>query len=512
METTKVSGLTIVRNAISNGYMIAEVIDTLAAVAEHQIVVCDGHSDDGTYEYLQTRNDIELFQDRWDLESENGLEFAKITNLGLKRCTGDYIFYLQADELIHEDQIEQLKELIQSGKYNSISCKFNHIRYDLEFALTEGYQRAARVIKNNVGISSAYDGYDFQGSGMHPQCISGVNIYHYGYVFLENIMRKMINHSDNFYNRAPNYANRKRLAQDFLKRIEAGEVLNALDLQKTLEPEYTIQKHGLPLPACMERLRITTITYSTVTKYTLPPIPEPPEPKEPEGPVRTIEDLAVHIPFWDIAGIKFTRSHRGNAWVNHRLKIACLGIPKCASTSLRNQFKMSELMLVEDIPDDYFLFSVIRNPIGRIISAYIEVVEKCRAYPNGRYNTDLELSEDQVSLLDDLMADYDDCGRFSVYLSKIQDELGFFELHCVPQIIYLTNENNQLIPRIEIFRIDRLEALEKRLGTKIQKENQSENPGLKNKLGHFVMANSTIRKQIAQLYNYDARIWEEYGL
>ena len=109
---------------------------------------------------MKTRDDIQLFQDDWNLQSRDGLEFAKITNYGLQRCTGDFIFYLQADEIIHEDQIDKLKELILSDEYHSISCRFHHIRYDFDHRLNEGYTHATRVIRNmkdangNMKISS----------------------------------------------------------------------------------------------------------------------------------------------------------------------------------------------------------------------------------------------------------------------------------------------------------------------------------------------------------------------
>ena len=262
----KISGLTIVRNAIANGYLIAEVIDTLVAISD-EVIVCDGFSTDGTFEYLSTRGDIKLYQDVWDLQSSNGFEFANITNKGMSRCTGDYIFYLQADELIHEDQYEDLRKLILSNEYNSISCKFHHIRYSFDHSLVEGYDlhpsatRASRVVRNK-DIYSSSDGFNFDGS-IHPQYDSNINIYHYGYIFLENILAKMINHSDNFYLNAPNYANRKRLSHEYLERVKAGESFNLLQLQKILEPNYTLNEHGLQIPECMKRLQLAN-------RYTLP--------------------------------------------------------------------------------------------------------------------------------------------------------------------------------------------------------------------------------------------------
>jgi len=499
-----ISGLTIVRNALSNGYMIAEVIDTLAAVSD-EVIVCDGFSTDGTFEYLQTRDDIKLFQDNWNLKSQNGLEFAKITDHGLKRCTGDYIFYLQADELIHENQIEPLRQLILSNQHNSISCKFHHIRYDFDHCLVGGYERAIRIIRNGPDIYSDYDGYNFAGS-IHPQLVSGINIYHFGYIFLKNILNKMINHAENFYVNAPNYANRKKLAQDYLRRINNGEIFDALELQKTLEPEYTLTKHGLALPSCMERLK-QCVKFKPVHEYTLPII-EKPIIEEPQ--VRTTQDLIEQTTSWNISDIQLSRCHRGTVWINRALKIAALNIPKCGTTSIRIQFKLTELINIEDVPDDYFKFAIIRDPINRFISAYIEVVQHCETYPEGRYNVDLDLPKEQITFLDELMANYDDCGRFTIYLNKIQDEWGFFESHCVPQVLYLFDKDDNLYPDVEIFKLSNLSRLEERLDSEIIRSNQSENPELKQKLFDFVSANTTVRSQIEQLYEYDLRIWQEY--
>jgi glycosyltransferase involved in cell wall biosynthesis len=257
----KVSGLTIIRNAFTNGYLIAEVLDNLCAISD-EVIVCDGYSTDGTLEYLKSRNDIKIFQDRWNLNSKNGLEFANITNCGLERCTGDYIFYLQADELIHESRLPDLRALIDTNQFNTIACNFYHIRYDFDYMLNGGYERAIRVIRNNCGISSEYDGFSFLGN-INPTHFSDIVVYHFGYVFLRNIFHKMINHADNFYNEADNYRRRKELVLDFLYRMDSGEILDPLEVQKVLEPEYTLCRHNTEIPACVERLR-------NVISYTLP--------------------------------------------------------------------------------------------------------------------------------------------------------------------------------------------------------------------------------------------------
>ena len=222
--------------------------------------------------------------------------------------------------------------------------------------------------------------------------------------------------------------------------------------------------------------------------------------KEPEVLFQTAEQLLSHAAkWWDIDGIKIARSHRGLAWVNHNLKIASLGIPKCATTSIRLQFELTELINIQDIPNNYFTFVIIREPVSRFVSAYIEVIQPTDDYPKGRYDTDLEISQDQIEFLDDLMKSHDDCERFTIYLNQIQHEWGFFELHCVPQVVYLLASS----PNIEIFKMNDLTDLETRLGSTIHKCNQSENSELKQKLLAFIAANVAVKDQI-ELYLPDS--------
>ena len=250
-----ISGLTIVRNAIKNGYIIQEVIWTLQQICD-EVIVCDGYSDDGTHEYLQ-QQDIKLYQDDWNLKSNNGLEFARITNLGLDRCSGGYILYLQADEIIHEKDFDTIKELIKTETYNSIYFDFHHIRYNFDYELNEGYKQAIRIIKNKKTIRSCDDAYSF-GGDTNPSYSPRINIYHYGYVFIKNILQKMINHHQYFYVDANNYKKRKELAEHYLSELENGKKLDPLEIQSILEPEYKLIKHNLETPKIMKRLEKCT--------------------------------------------------------------------------------------------------------------------------------------------------------------------------------------------------------------------------------------------------------------
>lgn len=252
-----ISGLTLIRNALENGYAISEVIDNLKLISD-EVVVLDGYSTDGTYEYLCTVPNIKLYRDRWNLKSKDGLEFARITNLGISRCKGDYIFYLQADEVMHDEDIKKLPEII--GDYNAISMSFKHIRYDFKYCLNGGYERAIRFFKNKIGINSHYDAYTFGGNTC-PTLNANMIVYHIGYVFLKNIFQKMINHADLFYTDAETYAYRKQLAIKYISDLEKGVQLDKIAVANKLEPMYKLVEHGTPLPECLRRLE-NAIEYS----------------------------------------------------------------------------------------------------------------------------------------------------------------------------------------------------------------------------------------------------------
>lgn len=248
-----ISGVTIIRNALNNGYPIAEVISCLKRISD-EVVICDGFSTDGTYEYLQKVDGIKLYQDVWDIGSQNGLEFARITNLALDRCNCDYILYLQGDEIIHDHDLESLKLIVDSNEYNSITLKFYHIRYDFDYMINGGYDRAIRIIRNTKNIRSKYDAFDFDGE-IHPICNTEFIVYHFGYVFMNNILNKMVNHANNFYKNGLTYLIRKDKALKYINLIDNGIQLNPLEVQLDLEPEYRLIKHDTDIPKIMERLR-----------------------------------------------------------------------------------------------------------------------------------------------------------------------------------------------------------------------------------------------------------------
>lgn len=245
-----VSGLTILRNGITCGYTFIETIKCLDAICD-EIIIIEGNSSDDTMNYInQIKNDkFKIYSQDWH-NGSNGYTFKDVTNLGLSKCTKDYVFYLQADEVIHENDYDKLRALIDQG-YDAISVNFIHLRYSmLQKIKDNAYTEAYRIIKNHANISSIDDGYSFGGNIQNPTH-SHINVFHAGYVFVKNILLKMINHADNYYQTNDNYQYRKLKSIELLNRLNNGETLDINDVHRILEPFYELVDHQLELPGLL---------------------------------------------------------------------------------------------------------------------------------------------------------------------------------------------------------------------------------------------------------------------
>jgi len=108
-----VSGFTYVRNGIYLDYPFEESIRSLLPLVDEMVVVV-GDSHDGTREKVTAIGDpkIKIVDTIWPTDLRKGGKiFALQANIGLDHCRpdADWIFTLQADELLHEDEIAGIR-------------------------------------------------------------------------------------------------------------------------------------------------------------------------------------------------------------------------------------------------------------------------------------------------------------------------------------------------------------------------------------------------------------------
>lgn len=185
----KISGFTIARNAIKLNYPILESIKSILSICD-EFIVNVGDSDDDTLKIIESikSDKIKIIKNAWDMSM--GKEVLSYqTNLALKECKGDWAFYLQSDEVVHEKDLPHLKALM--GKYlhtdiDVLRFKWFHFYgSSYRYRIDKGwYQKQDRIVRNNGKIRSMGDAWGFERIDGTPlkrlqsQCF----IYHYGWV------------------------------------------------------------------------------------------------------------------------------------------------------------------------------------------------------------------------------------------------------------------------------------------------------------------------------------------
>ena len=109
----RVSGFTIARNAIKFNYPILESIQSILPICD-EFIVNVGDSEDDTLDLIHSikSDKIRIIQNDWDL-SQGAEVLSYQTPQALAESVGDWAFYLQSDEVIHEDDHGKLMRIMQ---------------------------------------------------------------------------------------------------------------------------------------------------------------------------------------------------------------------------------------------------------------------------------------------------------------------------------------------------------------------------------------------------------------
>lgn len=184
-----VSGFTIVRNAVRYDYPVVESIRSLLPLVD-EMVVAIGDGDDGTRERIESIDSpkIRVIDTVWDDGLRlGGLILAQQTNLALEACHGDWCFYLQADEVLHELDYPRLERAMQANlnrrSIEGLSFRYHHFRADYGIRDPLPYRRQVRIVRSGVGVQSCGDACGFEINGRKLRSVpTGAWVYHYGYV------------------------------------------------------------------------------------------------------------------------------------------------------------------------------------------------------------------------------------------------------------------------------------------------------------------------------------------
>lgn len=189
----KVSGFTIVRNAIKYDYPVVEAITSILPLCD-EMVVAVGNSEDGTLDLIRSINSekIRIVETVWnDSLREGGAVLADETNKAFAAVSNDsdWAFYIQGDEVVHEEFLPAIKHAMQLYKddkrVEGLLFNYTHFygSYDFVGDSRQWYRKEIRIIRNDKTISSYKDAQGFRKAGnkLNVKPVDA-SIYHYGWV------------------------------------------------------------------------------------------------------------------------------------------------------------------------------------------------------------------------------------------------------------------------------------------------------------------------------------------
>ncbi|MDQ1266351.1 MAG: hypothetical protein QG635_1503 [Bacteroidota bacterium] len=218
MKTKKISGFSFVRNAAIYGYPAVESIMSLLPICD-EVIIAVGKSDDNTLELIDSISDpkIKIIETVWDDKFRTGgLIYSQQSNIALKKCSGNWLIYLQADEVLHEADynliINEIKNADNNSSIEALLFRYKHFygSYDYLGAGRQWYRREIRAFKNLKGISSWGDaqGFRIERRG-NPEKLRAKQIdayiYHYGWVRHPKAQNMKILNAETYYHKEAKY-------------------------------------------------------------------------------------------------------------------------------------------------------------------------------------------------------------------------------------------------------------------------------------------------------------------
>ncbi len=245
----KVSGFTIVRNAIKYDYPIVEAITSILPVCD-EFVVAVGNSEDETLSLIKGigSDKIRIIETVWDNTlREGGRTFAIETDKAFQAVSpdSDWCFYIQADEVLHEQYLEVVRSSMQQYLNNKLvdGFLFNYKHffgsYDYVGESWSWYRREIRIVRNKNTIFSYKDAQGFRKQPNEKLKVKLIDasIFHYGWVKEPSNMQKKINNWYRFYR------NEEWIEKNANKQEEFDySAVSSLELYKEAHPQVMLER------------------------------------------------------------------------------------------------------------------------------------------------------------------------------------------------------------------------------------------------------------------------------
>jgi glycosyltransferase involved in cell wall biosynthesis len=199
----KISCFTFLRNAHMLGYPFVQSIKSALPLCD-EFIVNVGDGKDDTLEMVRSipSPKIRVLESQWNEKmTTKGYVYGQQKSIAHFNCTGDWALYLEADEVLHEDDLPRIRKAMERyldyDRVEALAFDYIHF-YGNHFTCVSSpswYRKAVRAMKNSVRSFSP-DGLYFivlesKKKGRYPRAaLSDARIYHYGYVRSEEEMNE----------------------------------------------------------------------------------------------------------------------------------------------------------------------------------------------------------------------------------------------------------------------------------------------------------------------------------
>lgn len=228
----KVTGFTIIKNAIKFDFPVVEAISSILPICD-EFVVAVGDSEDETLALIKSIDSpkIKIIHTVWNIkpDSKSGSAMAEETNKALAAISKDtdWCFYIQSDEVVHEKYLDEIKNAMQKHLHDEqvdgLLLKYKHFfgSYDFIGASYRWYRREIRIVRNRKDIYSYRDAQSFRKSDDKKLNVKllDAEIYHYGYVREPEKFKEKLNFQDKMYH--GDQVKQRQESYDFSKEADA---------------------------------------------------------------------------------------------------------------------------------------------------------------------------------------------------------------------------------------------------------------------------------------------------
>ena len=212
MKQASISGFTFIRNGVELGFPFEASIRSLLPLVD-EFVVAVGESNDDTLARIHAISSpkIRVIETIWNERmADRGFVYAQQKMIAQFACTGDWAFYLEGDELVHEAELVNIRASVDKHHTNpaveALVFDYFHFYGTPDFVANSPawYRRECRLIRNTIR-SYAPDGQYWLITSNHKKgrnpnaALANAHIYHYGWVRSNEAMQKKLDQVSKFW-------------------------------------------------------------------------------------------------------------------------------------------------------------------------------------------------------------------------------------------------------------------------------------------------------------------------